>query len=131
VNLPVRGGSGDAVYLSLVEHVVAPLAHSFQPGLILVSAGYDAHHEDPLASCTVTEGGYAAMTRALQRVASELEIGLGFVLEGGYALGALARSVAATLEALQSPGPSSEVAVAPDSVAARQRLAQWWPELGG
>jgi acetoin utilization deacetylase AcuC-like enzyme len=131
VNLPVAAGSGDAVYLSLVEHVVGPLADSFQPGLILVSAGYDAHHEDPLASCTVTEAGYAAMTRTLRRVASELGVGLGFVLEGGYALGALARSVAATLEALQSSGGTPpEVPVAPDSVVARRRLAQWWPELG-
>jgi len=130
VNLPVGAGSGDAVYLSLVEHVVAPLARSFKPGLILVSAGYDAHHDDPLASCMVTEDGYAAMTRMLRRTASELGVGLGFVLEGGYALGALARSVAATLEALVEPGgSSSDVPVARDSVAARRRLARWWPAL--
>jgi acetoin utilization deacetylase AcuC-like enzyme len=130
INLPVEGGSGDAVYISLVEHVVVPLARAFEPGLVLVSAGYDAHREDPLASCTLTEGGYAAMTRTMHRLALELGVGLGFVLEGGYALGALARSVAATLEALRAPVASApEVPVAPDSTAARRRLAQWWPAL--
>jgi acetoin utilization deacetylase AcuC-like enzyme len=131
VNLPVAGGSGDAVYMSLVEHVVVPLARAFEPQLLLVSAGYDAHREDPLASCTVSEGGYAGMTRILHRLASELEVGLGFVLEGGYALGALARSVAATLQALRTPvAAASDVPVALDSTAARRRLAEWWPALG-
>ena len=51
VNLPVPGGSGDAVYLSLVEHVVAPLALAWEPQLVLVSAGFDAHRADPLATC--------------------------------------------------------------------------------
>src|SRR5205085_1529038 len=50
VNLPVPPGSGDALYQSLVEHVVRPLAAAFEPQLILISAGYDAHREDPLAS---------------------------------------------------------------------------------
>jgi acetoin utilization deacetylase AcuC-like enzyme len=130
VNLPVQAGSGDAVYMSLVEHVVVPLALAFRPGLLLVSAGYDAHREDPLASCTVTEGGYAAMTRTLHRLADELGVGLGFVLEGGYALGALARSVAATLQAMHAPvSTAPEVPVAPASAAARRRLAEWWPTL--
>jgi acetoin utilization deacetylase AcuC-like enzyme len=79
---------------------VIPLAREYQPQLMLISAGYDAHAEDPLANCLVTEAGYGAMTTAMRRLADELEAPLGVVLEGGYALGALARSVAATLEAL-------------------------------
>ena len=72
---------------------------------MLISAGYDAHAEDPLANCLVTEAGYAEMTTAMRRLAEELEAPLGVVLEGGYALGALARSVAATLEALSFATP--------------------------
>src|SRR3954451_11360047 len=49
VNLPVAAGSGDEVFVSLVSHVVAPLARAFAPGLVLISAGYDAHVDDPLA----------------------------------------------------------------------------------
>ena len=83
-----------------MDHVAVPLARSFAPQLLLVSAGYDAHREDPLGECRVTEEGYAAMTRSLHAVGEELEVPVGCVLEGGYALGALARSVAATLAAL-------------------------------
>jgi len=103
LNMPVPSGSGDEVFCELLDLRVIPLARQYQPQLILISAGYDAHAEDPLANCLVTEAGYAAMTTAMRRLAEELEVPLGAVLEGGYALGALARSVAATLEALSVP----------------------------
>ncbi len=103
VNLPVPPGSGDAIYCSLVERVVVPLARAFAPQLVLISAGYDAHREDPLAECQVTEAGFAGMARSMRAACAALEAPLGGVLEGGYALGALARSVAATLEALRGP----------------------------
>jgi acetoin utilization deacetylase AcuC-like enzyme len=97
VNLPVPGGTGDATWLGMVQHVVAPLARSWAPQLVLVSAGYDAHADDPLAGCEVTDDGYAAMTASLRATAHELGAPLGIVLEGGYDLGALARGVAITL----------------------------------
>src|SRR5204863_9061627 len=65
VNLPVPPGSDDSVYRSLIDHVVVALAQTYVPQLILISAGYDAHREDPLADCELTEAGYAAMTRSL------------------------------------------------------------------
>jgi acetoin utilization deacetylase AcuC-like enzyme len=133
VNLPVPAGSGDAVYGSLVEHVAVPLARAYEPRLILVSAGYDAHRDDPLAGCTVTDAGFATMASSARRVAAELGVPIGGVLEGGYDLGALARSVAATLEVLGAgapPAPSEELAVAPEAEQARRRLAEWWPSLG-
>src|SRR3954451_369864 len=100
VNLPVPGGSGDAVYRSLVEHVVVPIAREFQPRLILVSAGFDAHYADPLASCRVSEAGFAAMTASLRRVGAEVGAPVGLVLEGGYDVGALAGSVCELLPVL-------------------------------
>jgi acetoin utilization deacetylase AcuC-like enzyme len=99
VNLPVAGGSGDDVWLGLVHERVLPLARDYRPALLLVSAGYDAHADDPLATCLVTEAGFGAMTAAVCGLADELGAPVGFVLEGGYALEALARSVAATLRA--------------------------------
>ena len=129
VNLPVAPGSGDPEFLSLLAHVVAPLARSFAPDLLLVSAGYDAHRDDPLADCAVTDSGYAQMASAMQALAGELEVPLGVVLEGGYALDALARSVLATLQALKDPAPVHEVPEAPVAQAARLRLAQFWPDL--
>jgi acetoin utilization deacetylase AcuC-like enzyme len=136
VNLPVPAGSDDRLYVSLVDHVVVPLAHAFAPRLVLVSAGYDAHREDPLASCALTDEGFAAMTRSMRQACEAVQAPLGFLLEGGYALGALARSVAATLEALaatpaagRNGGARSPEAAAPVAAEARARLARWWPAL--
>jgi acetoin utilization deacetylase AcuC-like enzyme len=131
VNMPVHPGADDAMFCSLVDGVAVPLARSFEPQLLLVSAGYDAHREDPLGSCEVTEEGYAAMTRSLRWVGETLGVPVGCVLEGGYALGALARSVAATLAALIEPVPAVAPGadLAPVAREARERLAQWWPAL--
>ena len=135
MNVPVPAGAGDPLYRSLVAHVVAPLVRAFEPQLVLISAGYDAHVEDPLAECHVTEVGYASMTRIMRHVCTDVQAPLGCVLEGGYALSALARSVSATLEALGSPvRPPSDadarVEIAPIASAALQRLDPWWPGLG-
>ena len=125
VNLPVRGGSGDDVWVSLVAHVVAPLARAFAPELVLVSAGYDAHEQDPLAGCRVTDAGFAAMAAWARAIAAEVGAPLAVSLEGGYALGALARSVAATMEAVGSEGAPDPPAVDrhPVAEAALERLA--------
>jgi acetoin utilization deacetylase AcuC-like enzyme len=134
VNLPVPPGSDDADYMSLIDHVIVPLARAYEPQLMLISAGYDAHIDDPLAECHVTEAGYAAMTRSLRRASAELQAPLGCVLEGGYALRALARSVAATMEVLAEPltaagAGADDVRLAPVARSARERLSTYWPAL--
>ena len=128
VNLPVPAGSGDEVFVSLVADVVAPLARAFGPELVLVSAGYDAHLEDPLAGCRVTDDGYGAMASWVRAIAGEAGAPVAVCLEGGYALGALSRGVVATVEAL-----GAERAVEPPGVerhplaaAALERLAGRW-----
>jgi acetoin utilization deacetylase AcuC-like enzyme len=131
VNLPVPPGSGDETFVSHVEHLVAPLAREYDPGLILVSAGYDAHRDDPLADCEVTEAGYAAMAASVRRAADALGVPVGAVLEGGYELSALARSVAATLEVLAADAapPESEVPLHPLTAEALERASEYWPGL--
>ncbi|MGZ4172961.1 MAG: histone deacetylase family protein [Solirubrobacteraceae bacterium] len=137
VNLLVPGGTGDEDYVSLVDHVVAPLTAAYEPQLVLISAGFDAHRDDPLADCRVTEDGYAAMTASMRLVCGELGVPLGGVLEGGYALGALASSVAVTLAALAPPDEAQSEpdeawlpsAVTPFAEEAIQRLSPWWPVL--
>ena len=101
VNLPVPPGSGNDEFTALVEHVVVPIARSYRPGLIAVSAGFDAHRQDPLAECVVDESGYATMAASVRRVAEELGVPVLVCLEGGYAPQALARSLCATIEALE------------------------------
>jgi acetoin utilization deacetylase AcuC-like enzyme len=131
VNLPVPAGSDDAVFRSLIDHVALPVARIFQPQLLLVSAGYDAHYADPLATCRVTEDGYAEMTRAVRAACGELGSSLGFVLEGGYALEPLARSVAATMRELtpEAAPPAGSAPRLPIADEARRRVARWWPDL--
>jgi len=125
VNLPVAAGSGDAVFVSLVADVVRPLARAFAPDLVLLSAGYDAHVEDPLAGCRVTDEGYAALAAWARAIASECGAPVAAVLEGGYVLGALARGVAVTMDALgaQSAPAPPEVERHPVAEAALGRLA--------
>jgi acetoin utilization deacetylase AcuC-like enzyme len=133
VNLPVPGGSGDAAFVSLTEHVVRALARAYAPDLVLLSAGYDAHADDPLAGCRVTDAGYAAIAASMRACADELGVPLGIVLEGGYELAALSRSLVATLEAVgaaQPPLPPSEAALHPLALRALERLAgSYWPAL--
>jgi acetoin utilization deacetylase AcuC-like enzyme len=129
VNLPVRPGSGHAEWLSLAQHVVAPIARSYEPDLLLVSAGYDAHRDDPLASCTLSDDSYAALASVVRGLATELGAPIGIVLEGGYDLGALARSVAATLAAALDGDGTDAVAVAPVAAEAASHYARWWPAL--
>ncbi len=132
VNLPVRSGSGDETFVSLVQHVLVPLARTFEPQLLLISAGYDAHEDDPLATCRVTDGGYAAMAASLRSVADELDAPIGLALEGGYDVDALARSFAETLDVLGADEAPDAPAVTDHSVAvaARARVAEFWPGLG-
>ena len=132
VNLPVPGGSGDVAFVSLVEHVVRPLARAYAPDLVLLSAGYDAHADDPLAGCVVTDAGYGALSASVRALADELGVPLGIVLEGGYDLGALARCVAITLEVVAAERAPAVAQVAPHPLAARalERLsAAHWPSL--
>lgn len=128
VNVPVPRGSGDETFCSVVEHMVLPLARSWRPQLVLLSAGFDAHADDPLAGCAVTDAGYAAMAGSLRRLCDELDVPLGVVLEGGYELGALTRGLQTTLEALGGPSVTTpDLAVHPLAAAALDRAEALLP----
>jgi acetoin utilization deacetylase AcuC-like enzyme len=100
INLPVPVGSGEDVFCGLVEHVVLPAARGFDPDLVLVSAGYDAHRDDPVGGCALETASYVELTRQVLTLGKPV----GYVLEGGYDLDALAASVAASMEALAAGG---------------------------
>ena len=126
VNLPVPLGSGEETWTALVEHVVAPVARQFEPQLILISAGFDAHVADPLASCSLETGSYGRMAAQMRALGAELGAPVGAVLEGGYDLEALAASVAATMEGLA--GEAEPKAVEPDAVTERSiaQVERYW-----
>jgi acetoin utilization deacetylase AcuC-like enzyme len=127
LNLPVPPGSEEETWLGLVEHVVAPAALAFEPQLILVSAGFDAHRADPLANCELDEGSFAQMALHARALGEELGAPVGLVLEGGYDLEALARSTAATLAALAEGGTPRPVEPDEVTLQAAGYLSRWWP----
>ena len=127
INLPVPAGSGEATFLSLVEHLTVPAAREFRPDLVLVSAGYDAHRDDPLADCELATSSYGELARHVRALADELGVPVGAVLEGGYDLAALASSVVATMEAFAEGGEPASVE--PDELtrAAAGQVGRYWP----
>jgi acetoin utilization deacetylase AcuC-like enzyme len=94
LNIPMSAGSGDDEYLRAFEHTVEPAVTRFAPDLLLVSAGFDAHEDDPLAEMRVTERGFHEFA---QRCAS-LAPRVAAVLEGGYELDTLPGLVQAALD---------------------------------
>ena len=126
INLPVPARTGGDTVLSLVEHVVAPAAREFRPGLILLSAGFDAHRDDPVGGCLLETGDYAELARALRALGDELGAPVGAVLEGGYNLDALAASVAATMEALAEGGEPRSVPPDELTLAEAERVRRHW-----
>lgn len=134
VNVPLGAGAGDPEYVLAFERIVCPIVEQYAPDLLLISAGYDAHERDPLASMRVTAEGYAAMLDRLLAVLPERGAGrIALLLEGGYDLVGLGESLGATLAALDGQAaardgqrpPASERHVLEISRAAATLQAHW------
>jgi acetoin utilization deacetylase AcuC-like enzyme len=101
VNAPMPAGLGDGDYTALFRDVLRPVADAFKPGLVLVSAGFDAHRDDPLGGMRLSEEGFAVLCAEVAGIAADHAGGrLALVLEGGYDLRGLARSVRACVDVL-------------------------------
>ena len=130
VNVPLPPGATGDVALAAIDEVVAPAVDAFAPTWVLVSAGYDAHRDDPLADLAWSAGDYTALTARVLELAPPGRV-IAF-LEGGYDLDALAKSVGATVTALAgeqwfpenptSGGPGRDAVTA--ARAARSRAEQ-------
>jgi acetoin utilization deacetylase AcuC-like enzyme len=109
-NLALSAGSGDEVLVAAWTGRLLPAIEAFRPEALLVSAGYDAHQLDPLAELEVTAAGYRRLSEAVGGVARRLGLpGVTLTLEGGYELGALRESAAATIEGLLAGLAGGEV----------------------
>ena len=126
INLPVPAGAGEEEFVGLVQHVVSPAAREFRPGLILISAGFDAHREDPLADCELETSSFAQLAAEVGALADVLDVPVGAVLEGGYDTGALGESVAATMEVLATGGEARRVEPGPVVTAAAREVWRYW-----
>ncbi len=119
VNVPLPAGVGDAGFARIYAEVLTPVAERFRPELILVSAGYDAHWDDPLAGLRLSLTGYWHLVRTVVALADRLCDGrLVVTLEGGYNLEVLSHGVADTCRALLG-----DVAAGPDPLG-----PSTWPE---
>ena len=99
VNLPIPAGWGDAEYESLFQTVIDPVCRQFDPEFVLISAGFDAHRRDPLGGLEMTEDGFGSLARALLRIARDhAHSRCAAILEGGYDLEGLGKSVVRVLD---------------------------------
>ena len=85
INLPVPDGTGEAAFLSLIEHIVMPVGRHYRPDLILISAGYDAHRDDPLGGLMLETSSFASMSNRMRALGEELGR-RGLRARGGYDL---------------------------------------------
>ena len=101
VNAPLRAGDGGAEFKQAMETVILPRLRAFKPDILIVSAGFDAHTRDPLANLNLVEADYTWVTQKLMEIADQSANGrVVSLLEGGYDLQGLSRSVAAHVTAL-------------------------------
>jgi len=121
VNVPLEAGATDADYQLAYGAIVRPVLEQFAPQLVIVSAGFDAHERDPLASMRVTTAGYASLMNGLRLWSGDAA--LAAVTEGGYDLAALRECVEASIEVLSAPQPAAWPAVGPSAPRGERALA--------
>jgi acetoin utilization deacetylase AcuC-like enzyme len=134
VNCALPAGRTDADYGAVFHDLFMPIADAFAPDLVIVSAGFDPHENDPLGGMEVTERGFAAMASLVKSLADRASDGkLVLMLEGGYDLGGLAHSVHACAEVLAGRREEFTGGAAPEAVRAIQQtksaLAGLWPGM--
>jgi acetoin utilization deacetylase AcuC-like enzyme len=114
INVPLAPGGNDAAYMEVFDQIVLPVANAFRPQMVLISAGFDAHANDPLGGMLVTEQGFGELARRVVQFADDHADGrVVAFLEGGYDPPALAASVVATLAALDGNEASLADALRP------------------
>lgn len=136
VNVPLPRGMGDADFLAIYQDLLEGIAEDFRPDLVLVSAGFDTHADDPLGGMGMRREGFFALASLLRGIAEKHAGGrIVFVLEGGYDLGGLVEGVRAITEALTADAPSLPPPATPGPEAAeilraaRALHAAHWPSL--
>ena len=128
VNVPLASGSGDATYLAVVDEIARPVATAFAPDVVLVSAGFDAHREDPLGAMDLSTSGFYYLGDRLQALARDVAGGKAvFILEGGYRLEALGTSFLAIAGEAQAPPATEPVpSLSPEGRTAAAFHAKRW-----
>jgi acetoin utilization deacetylase AcuC-like enzyme len=137
VNIPFSYGMGDDEYEYVFREVLVPLADAYEPEIVLVSAGFDTYYNDPLGGMSVTENGFAVMTRILLDIAKENCNGrLACTLEGGYDVKGEASSVKAVITEMKGvpySAPRKEISPSDEAIRVVDKvkgvLQPYWGDL--
>lgn len=140
VNVPLPAGQYDAQYVRVFRRIFEPIVSSFEPELILISAGFDAHTNDPLANMELSTAGFGVLTQIVMEWADTTSGGnIGFILEGGYNLGALTESIREVMACIidqelhdEDDAYGARLTRADSSIAqARSVQESYWPAIHG
>lgn len=128
VNCPMRGGRSDGHFMAVYLYILKPIIEAFEPGLILVSAGFDAHAKDPIGGMHLSSECFGAIAAIIRDAADEVGAPVIYSLEGGYDLHALKDSVHSVMSVLKGdPTPVIEAAPFPEMESFLKAHAKMWP----
>ncbi|GAB6879400.1 histone deacetylase [Halorubrum gandharaense] len=105
LNAPLSAGAGDADFCHVIDEALGPALDRFDPDLVIVSAGFDAHRHDPISRMRVSSEGYALMADRVRTIADRSDAGVAYVLEGGYGLDTLSEGVGMVHETYDGRSP--------------------------
>jgi acetoin utilization deacetylase AcuC-like enzyme len=132
VNAPLSTGGGDPEYGVIFDKILRPIALEYKPQLILVSAGFDTHSDDPLGGMSVTESGFVRMTQILMEIAQATAKGkIAVTLEGGYDVSAQSRSVKAVLKELAQVSSANKNDLLERESTGYARIERWIEQIKG
>ena len=108
MNLPLPPGSTSSAYLAALEVAIYPALEAFDPELVIISAGFDAHEHDSISRMAVSTEGFGRLTSAVRTLCENIDAGLAFTLEGGYGLATLSECVRMVHRVFDGYEPTSQ-----------------------
>ncbi|MFT4922345.1 MAG: acetoin utilization deacetylase AcuC-like enzyme [Haloarculaceae archaeon] len=118
LNIPFPSGTTHEAFRAALEEIIGPELVDYDPDLLLVSAGFDAHEHDPISRLRVSTEGYGLLTKVVREISDDADASLGFILEGGYGLDTLSESVRMVNEVFDGYDPAVETEEVRDSARA-------------
>jgi acetoin utilization deacetylase AcuC-like enzyme len=117
LNVPFPQGTTHTAYRAALDDLIGPALEDFDPDLLLISAGFDAHEHDPISRMRVSTEGYGLLTEDVRAIADDTDAALGFILEGGYGLDTLSESIRMVHEVFDGYTPARDTDADPGDAA--------------
>jgi acetoin utilization deacetylase AcuC-like enzyme len=128
VNCPLKGGQRDGHYIAVYRYILSPIIEAFEPELVLVSAGFDAHAMDPIGGMQLSSDGFGAIAGIIHHAAAKISAPVVYALEGGYNLGALKESIACVVDIMKGASPPEIDAISgPELDTMIKTHSRFWP----